>query len=153
MTKLSTAHKFDALMLRWMMSFVRKNYWRVAGLMDPEDLLQEAYLVHTKCRNKYRHVVDKKQFQALFMTAFSRHVHSLSHKRSRSPTTVSYDGVSNQSGVSWLERIGGMEDHLGALIVALREMPAELQSQILKAISSGRSGARPSVSLLKYLSP
>lgn len=79
----------DAGMQAYIRATAKKHFWRVKGLMEFDDLVQEGNLCFAKCYARYRKLTikgfptsdDRRQFQALVCTSFERHIVSLSRKR------------------------------------------------------------------------
>ena len=57
----------------WSCKFIKANQWRTQTIYDEEDLLQEAYLVFMKVRDKYPRVVDPPLFMRMYQTALWHH--------------------------------------------------------------------------------
>ena len=73
----------------WVVNFMSDHYWRVENLMEREDLMQEARMLHHELVGIYSGKVDgPHHFMALFKTSFKRHVHDLSTKNTRHKVTA-----------------------------------------------------------------
>lgn len=78
----------DAPMRGWLVNTVRREAWRVSEVCDPEELLQEAYFVYYKCRNRYSELTSKpnptkedlRWFQSLVKTALTNHINTIAAK-------------------------------------------------------------------------
>lgn len=69
----------------WLFKHSRENYWRVAGWMDFEDLIQDGMLCWYRVIRRYERVAkgSSKHRMSLFMRTFRNHIHDLSKQRSR----------------------------------------------------------------------
>lgn len=107
-----------------MRAYAFRNYWRVARMYEPEDLIQDGYMIYAKCRQHYqssREVTERRHFMALFKTSFTNHIHDLAKKcyvaSGPNPTAEQYRGLGNEIAVSsigptenraqWLDSVFG----------------------------------------------
>lgn len=60
----------DAIALRWMKSYARKNLWRVAPWMDLDDMIQLGYEAYYETRSRYATATDPRHIQSLFQLVF-----------------------------------------------------------------------------------
>ena len=68
---------FDHDVAGWVIKTIQRNYWRVAGSYEFEDLVQDARLYfHILCQ-KYPLVHQHRHMFALFKTTFSNHITDL----------------------------------------------------------------------------
>ncbi len=65
----------------WTKRFIGRQYWRVRGLCEPEDLYQDAWILFLKLKAKYK-VDEPAHFGKLFRVSFGNHLHSLASQRS-----------------------------------------------------------------------
>lgn len=63
----------------WMYKTAKKNFWRVSGLCDFDDLVQEGHYCYALIRKKYPDVSDAAHLMRLFQTTFINHIHWLSN--------------------------------------------------------------------------
>lgn len=66
------------------MNLGRRNLWRVRPLYDIEDLMGEAYIVFLRIVRKYPRVIDPPHFMSLFLSSWSRVLHSMASRRTKS---------------------------------------------------------------------
>jgi hypothetical protein len=65
-------------------NFLKKMFWRVKGIYEFEDLIQDAYEIFLRCRNKYcmpesnPRVTEPKHFMSLYQTSLRNHIFNLS---------------------------------------------------------------------------
>lgn len=74
---------FAGVISSWASAYAAKNAWRVEPLMGYDDLMQDAFLVFIKIRDRYPEVTEAKHFMALFKSAFRNHIIDLGVKRTR----------------------------------------------------------------------
>jgi len=91
MPRLNSATGLDRGMEAWIILTARKNYWRIAPWMEPEDLIQDGYLVWARCRDHYPDIVARSHFMALVKTSFINHITSLARKKFRTPEELLVD--------------------------------------------------------------
>ena len=60
----------DAIALRWMKSYARKNLWRVSPWMDLDDLIQLGFEAYYETRGRYVTATDPRHIQSLFQLVF-----------------------------------------------------------------------------------
>lgn len=77
----------DRGMRGWIVNTAKRNYWRVAGWYDIEDLIQDGYMCFAKCRRKYPRS-GPKQLMALVKVTFINYIHDLSKQRTRQAETT-----------------------------------------------------------------
>lgn len=77
--------EMDAGAKNWLALQVRKNYWRVAQWMDPEDLYMDGVMHYYRVVDKYevrRHRVRRNQhIMSLFKITFINHMNDLSKRK------------------------------------------------------------------------
>lgn len=67
----------------WIVTHSRKNFWRVAGRMEFDDLISEGVIKYFECRRYYGTSLAPKHFMALFKTAFGNRITDLAKDRTR----------------------------------------------------------------------
>lgn len=74
---------------QWTKRTIAKHFWRVRGLCEPDDLLQDAWVLFLKLKQKYT-TDGPAHFGKLFRTSFANHFHTLSSQRThRLPVPLS----------------------------------------------------------------
>jgi len=71
----------------WAVNFAKRKAWAVSPELDLDDLIQEAYLLFEKIKDKYR-VYAHSHFMGLFKTTFRNHIYRLSNKRTNRKEAV-----------------------------------------------------------------
>jgi len=69
-----TRTTFPPTLLGWAIKHARKSLWRLAGVADLDDLIQDAHLMFLICAKRYWYVVDDRHFTALYKTAYTNMV-------------------------------------------------------------------------------
>ena len=122
----------------WMMKYARKNFWRVAGWYDLDDLFQDGHMTYQRIVEKYcfpwrsyitqygqkmpprrkaKPVKDRAHLMALFKLAFCQHIHMLARQRTDAPETVASDLIPPDAHHDWLwERLMPEEGNLALFI-------------------------------------
>ena len=59
----------------WAIKVIHQNKWRCDRILEPEDLLSEAYLIFAKLVERYPRVVERRHFFSLFKTALKNYLH------------------------------------------------------------------------------
>lgn len=137
MPKLSSASRLDQGLERWIFKTATKNFWRVAGGYELEDLIQDGYVVWVTCRNRYRHVMDKPHFMALFKTSYINHITDLANKRTK---LASIDCGMPDVELSVLNRMLGLEAEATTLATLLEHAPPLIKKAFaLFCTESGRA--------------
>lgn len=123
-----TDHRFSG----WAMRFATRNIWKVAPLLDLEDLVQELAVTFVGCSRKYPNV-EAKHFMALFKSACNRRVIDLARFKKRRPELVAiYNTPScsrRSTGVPCIEQ-------------ALINAPVEVHA-FLNAVLEGKDTTHP----------
>lgn len=72
--------EMDAAAKGWMFKTAKENFWRVAGDMEFNDLLQEGYFSWARCCRLYP--LDRRpQMMSKFMIAYHNEIHRYAKKR------------------------------------------------------------------------
>jgi len=109
----------------WVVNQLKTQYWRVAGTMGRDDVMQEAYLVFLRCQRKYPEIDTAKHFMALFKTAWSRQFTDFANADTASRIITEMPRVRIDDDYVELEPVGAL-DNDGYLAVLLREAPREV---------------------------
>lgn len=93
----------------WAIKTIHQNKWRCDRIFEPEDLLNEAYLIFAKLEKQYPRVVEQRNFFSLFKTAlrnyFHDHARHMQNKRlsiidtEEDPLEIDQIGDLNHEGV------------------------------------------------------
>lgn len=67
----------------WIVNQARKNYWRVAGWYELDDLIQDAYMCYAKCNQRYPMNLEQRHFMSLVARTFQNHCHTLAARRAQ----------------------------------------------------------------------
>lgn len=122
-------HRLDRGMKLWLITHAKKNYWKVSGHMDLDDLIQEGFICYAKCNQKYPMGLEPRHFMALVKTTFENHIRTLSaarHKRVDWPMDQLID-----RDVDWkVPEIEIAEPEEQTFAVTLSQLPAELRKLI-----------------------
>jgi hypothetical protein len=68
-------------MLIWIKRYAQKNLWRMPPFFDLEDLIQEGYMVYSRCNQHYPMTLRQKHFMALVQRSFANRIHRLANAR------------------------------------------------------------------------
>lgn len=72
---------WDGYVRNWTVGFIKKNLWRCDKVTDFDDLLQDAYLIFVRIRERYPRVVEPRHFMALFRTTMSNEMCNISRRQ------------------------------------------------------------------------
>lgn len=76
MSQICTA--LDSSLERWMFTFCRREYWRIAHVKDFDDLIQDGYEIYARTRKRYGgEIASQRHFMRLFQTSLIRHITTL----------------------------------------------------------------------------
>jgi hypothetical protein len=67
----------------WMVSYAKKNYWRVAAHFDFDDLLQEGRECYYYVLAHYPNVTDRPHIMSLFQRTFFSRIQDLANKKTK----------------------------------------------------------------------
>lgn len=128
--KLNYRPAFTGPIEGWLTNYLKKNYWRVDGYYEYEDVFQEAYIVFLRVSRKYPEV-EARHFMSLFKTAWSNKFTDMTNVTSlnRAATPLPEQDSGEESGY---EVVGDL-DNSGALLIALEQAPSEVR-QVLKLL-------------------
>lgn len=130
----------------FVVNFVNKNYWRVSGYIEREDLFQEAHLLYLKVCEAYPTVDNGRWFFSLYKTSFLNYFNGISNKKTErflneiimeediSDIDIeSIDArVSHNEG--WLSvLIDGAPEEVRAVLSLLAAAPSELLEEVAVA--------------------
>jgi hypothetical protein len=111
----------------WTLKFISKNKWRVDGIHDVDDLLNDAYLIFMKIKQKYPQVVDKPCFMGLYKRAITNWMHD--HSRYVRRKRAVHDETSVDAADLFVGRIGEVSSD-GYLMALLAEAPPEVRAAL-----------------------
>jgi len=102
----------------WAAKTISQNKWRCDRILDPEDLLSEAYLVFAKVANKYPRVIEQRHFFALFKTAFKNYLHDQARAMKRRHMALD----DQTADLSDAEQVGEWS-HEGGVLAEISSVP------------------------------
>lgn len=122
----------DDGLIGWMHRHCHQNYWRVVGLMEMDDLIQEGYVCYCYCRNLYGVGLPPQQFMALYKRAFDTRLTDFSKARTnkRAHEVIESDLYlpgEEDTSESPLERLINAEDSsdLSGILEIISEAPTQ----------------------------
>lgn len=74
--------RFNGPVKGFAVNYLKRNYWRVQGFIEYDDLMQEAEFINLKIVRKY-HIENAAHHMALFKSSFVNYVNGLSNKRTQ----------------------------------------------------------------------
>ena len=113
----------------WVHNHLRTNFWKVSRSMEFDDALQEARLLYAAVMLKYPDVEDK-HFMALFKTSWQRKIVDLAKVDSKVKACTPFSAMCSGEGTDYTFETVGATDNDGALVVMLRNMPADVRAVI-----------------------
>lgn len=111
----------------WVFNTIQKNYWRVAGYYEFEDLIQDSFIVWRRVADRYPDV-ELKQRMALFKTSFNNHIHDLSKKRTAFVTRYTSEADMNVTVDFLRDGTDGSQDPNVNLII--QQLPTKLRRML-----------------------
>ena len=127
---------YDEGMQAWAKAKAHKEAWRVKGICDCEDLIQDAFLIYARCKNRYPDV-EQRHLMALFKTSYSNHIHDLARQRMRHQEDLFCDLLADSDDEArTLDSILGTEQPWGPVFAAVGGAKSVL-GQLLTMLSSG----------------
>jgi hypothetical protein len=120
--------QFEGPISGWAANYIKKNYWRVAGYLEFEDLIQDAYWKFLVCRDAYPHVIEPQHFMALFKKAYINHFTDLSNARTATPDYIPlqrHPNVDANKAENIEVDVVGELNNAGPVLVAFSELPEE----------------------------
>lgn len=138
MAKLDSTNRTRILLDRglrgWVYNTAIKNYWRVAGWMEVEDLVQDGHLLFWKIRRENQpDLVERKAFMAYFQRAYLNHINDLSNKRTGlAETTVSQIVVQTEDGnpLDIWEVLGSSQHEVASFSILLEQAPKAIKDLV-----------------------
>lgn len=152
--------KFKGPIEGYVVNYLRVNMWRVEGIEERDDLLQEAELIFLKLKQKYQ-IENNAHMMALFKVSWENAFNKLANKRTRQRTyeggPVEEEDVSNPSAFDLNEGhllclIDQAPEEVRSVLTFLMGAPKELLDEVTKAWrSKGRRSAEGSKHLSELL--
>lgn len=127
----------DEGLVGWMHKFLYKNFWKVEGLLDVDEFIQEGYLTYCKCRARYGVNLAPAHFMALYKRMLFTHVIDLAKARTkRSPEVCESDIHSDAFAEDYpdtcfFDRYSSTEvseSDVSAVIRVILDAPAEIRA-------------------------
>lgn len=82
------AHVMDTVAEKWLHGTAYHHHWRVDPSRDIDDLVQDGFMKWAQVVRAYPDIVEPKHLMALFKTAYCRHLHDLSNRKTKIVNTV-----------------------------------------------------------------
>jgi DNA-directed RNA polymerase specialized sigma24 family protein len=129
---------WDGPIKGYAINFIEHVAWMFANRCEPDDLLQEAWVVYWKVSEAYPHISKRKHFMALFKSALRNHFINYNRKLKRFPDVVSLaDGGDGEGGDS-SEMLPPVTDGLAAAEQRLfRDFAPEPVRNVIKQLCEG----------------
>lgn len=108
--------------IAWVHAYSAKNYWKVAGLADYDDLIAEGYLAISYCLNRYGTKLDPPHLMRLVQLTFSCAIVDIAKKRTRLAESHASDLVGEGKEDYFWDRISG-KDNQAELSRLISEAP------------------------------
>ena len=110
-------------------NYMAKHHWRIRSTVPWQDAMQEAAYVFMRCKRRYAATVtEPAHFMALFKTSLANRVNDLANENTERRAHTSLDhgdgGINPEHGDT---DATGDTDNDGALAVAIRQAPREVQ--------------------------
>lgn len=123
----------------WIVNKAKRDYWRVAGWYDLDDLIQDGYMCYARCHAKYPSDLSRRHFMALVQVSFVNHIHNLAKKKSLCQeqvlSEIAHDG--DERPESTADRLLGVEPEEATLGTILSQLPEGLRQLVLKLLDGG----------------
>lgn len=65
--------RWTSAMEGWTVNYCQRNEWRLPPSVGLDDMIQEGFLIFSRCKLKYPEVITPGHFFALYKTAFTNH--------------------------------------------------------------------------------
>lgn len=134
----------------WAVRAIVKNFASLSADYEFEDLMQEAYLVYMRCKDRYGSSVDNAAwFMALFKVSLRNHLWQMAERSGRR-RMLSLDSLRDVDGAMIAELFsdgGEMAERLfsGVLFREIFEaLPKHLQAGVRVVVEFGGGGKKPS---------
>lgn len=141
----------DEGLQNWIRATAYKRAWQLQGY-EPEDLIQEAYICYSKCRDRYSHNFsnpptkdDLKWFMSLVKTTVHNHITSLARQQMRRPNLTSMGFMTNGDDTyedSYTERSPSenknVDPGMAGLVDIFLSAPAEVREILIKILLEGQ---------------
>lgn len=125
--RLTYRPEWNAAFEGWSRNFIRRNHWRVAAILEPEEAVQECALVFARCADRYAGKVDNPAwFMSLFQRAVGNHFNNLALSNERAARAA--------AAIAELPNPNHIEWNNGPLLTALGEASEELRQVLVLAL-------------------
>ncbi len=117
----------------WLYKTCHRQFWRVSGWYEFDDLVQDGFMKFYQIRIRYGEVKDPPHLMALFKVAFINHIHTLAAKRSYGAEAC-YMEDAPDAVASW--EVASVEESWAPLLTAIADAPAPVLQLLEKLASS-----------------
>ncbi len=122
--------KWEGPVQGYTVNYLRKNYWRIVGVIEEEDMMQEAKCIFYMVKRRYSYIDNGGWFMALYKTALTNLINDLSCER--------MDRLSNTMDTNLeialnFRRV--VEENQGYLVCLIEQAPEEVRA-VLNLLSS-----------------
>ena len=119
---------FDAGVRGMVVNMSKRQFFKVAGWYELDDLVQDGFMLWWKVRRHYPQIKEVRHLTSLFRTTFNRHIINLANnKRAVNEIAMSHfvsPDIDENDALDQL--LGGHEDTMA--LALLRNMPYELKA-------------------------
>jgi hypothetical protein len=110
----------------WMLKKVKKEYWRVCKVCDPDELLQDGFMLYAMVLDRYPTAVKAKHRMSLFMRIFSNHIHRMARNQSNRPEAFLACELSAPDGEPIIE-LDCLDNETSTLAAKIANAPKPVQ--------------------------
>lgn len=132
----------DAGIRGWLVNEARQQYWRVKTWYEFDDLVQDGYMIYSKCYARYYHTYTKdhnRQLMAIVQVSFKNYVHTLTQRRGVTTELPFSQVLPAAAEADALERLMPAEEELGTITVLINNAPAEI-AEVITALLQDATG-------------
>lgn len=113
----------------FVINYLKKNEWRLKGVVLKEDVLKDAYQIYSECLDRYGEKVDTPQwFFSLFKRCFINYFHSVSSYATFLYNMESLEDITSEDVD--LQSYIGVDNNLGELMIKISRAPIEVRQVI-----------------------
>lgn len=91
--------------IAWVHKHAGRNYWKVAGLCDWDDLIAEGYLAISYCLNKYGPALSPPHFMRLVQLTYNCAIIDIAKKRTKNQSIAASIAPESEDTVSDFDRV------------------------------------------------
>jgi hypothetical protein len=123
---------------RWLYKICHKQFWRVSGWYEFDDLVQDGFVTFYRVRGQYPKIDKPQHLMTIFKMAFLQHIHVIANRRTKHGVESCFTDLFNSDlpdqETQALERLLPADQPLAEAFTAIAQAPEPVR-QLLEKVA------------------